>query len=66
MNRIRRLLGRSVPDSHARLIEDVNRTRLYMLATITDARRLDVPVPVAVAASVDVWRYWLDHLTRPE
>jgi hypothetical protein len=49
-------------DRRHRLVEDVDRTRGLMAATIADARRADAQVPLGVAASVEVWRSWSDRL----
>jgi hypothetical protein len=45
-----------------RLAIDVESTRLLMVATIADARRLEASVPIGITASVDVWRYWRQWL----
>jgi hypothetical protein len=49
-------------DCKRRLVEDVDRTRGLMAATITDARRAGAEVPDGVTASVTVWRTWADRL----
>jgi hypothetical protein len=49
-------------DRRRRLVEDVDRTRGLMLATIQDARRASAEVPIGVTASVEVWRAWADRL----
>jgi len=45
-----------------RLVEDVDRTRGLMVATIADARRAGVEVPIGVTASIETWRAWADRL----
>jgi hypothetical protein len=45
-----------------RLVENVDRTRGLILATIADARRVGAEVPVGVTASVEVWRSWGERL----
>jgi hypothetical protein len=47
-----------------RLVEDVDRTRGLMVATIADARRAGVEVPIGVTASVEVWRSWAERLAE--
>jgi hypothetical protein len=49
-------------DCKRRLVEDVDRTRGLMAATITDARRAGAEVPDGVTASVTVWRSWAARL----
>jgi len=49
-------------DRRRRLVEDVDRTRGLMTATITDARRVGAEVPIDVTASVQAWRTWSDQL----
>jgi hypothetical protein len=49
-------------DRKRRLVEDVDRTRGLMVATIADARRVRAEVPVDVTASVEAWRAWSDQL----
>ena len=49
-------------DRKRRLVEDVDRTRGLMAATIADARRAGAEVPIGVTASVQVWRTWSDRL----
>jgi hypothetical protein len=49
-------------DRRRRLVEDVDRTRGLMTATIADARRAGAEVPIGVTASTEVWRAWSDRL----
>jgi hypothetical protein len=49
-------------DRRRRLVEDVDRTRGLMLATIADARRVGAEVPLAITVSVESWRTWSDRL----
>jgi hypothetical protein len=49
-------------DRKRRLVEDVDRTRGLMAATIADARRVGAEVPIGVTASITVWRAWSDRL----
>jgi len=49
-------------DRKRRLVEDVDRTRGLMAATIADARRVGAEVPIGVTASITVWRAWSDPL----
>ena len=49
-------------DRKRRVVEDVDRTRGLMAATITDARRARAEVPTDVTASVQAWRTWSDQL----
>jgi hypothetical protein len=49
-------------DRKRRLVEDVDRTRGLMAATIADARRVRAEVPDAVTASITAWRTWSDRL----
>ena len=49
-------------DRKRRLVEDVDRTRGLMAATIADARRARAEVPLDVSGSVEVWRAWSDRL----
>jgi hypothetical protein len=50
-------------DLRRRLVADVDRVRLYMVATIADARRVGAEVPVEVTASTKSWRSWADRLS---
>jgi hypothetical protein len=54
--------GVMATDRKRRLVEDVDRTRGLMAATIADARRVRAEVPIGVTASVEVWRAWSDRL----
>jgi hypothetical protein len=45
-----------------RLAADVESTRLLMVATITDARRLGANVPAMVVVSVAVWLHWTEEI----
>jgi hypothetical protein len=49
-------------DRKRRLVQDVDRTRGLMAATIADARRVGAEVPIGVTASITVWRAWSDRL----
>jgi hypothetical protein len=49
-------------DRRRRLVGDVDRTRGLMVATIADARRAGVEVPIGITASIEVWRAWADRV----
>jgi hypothetical protein len=66
IERLRRLVHRlrqqRTHDLRHRLIEDVERTRLAMVATVTDARRIGAPVEVEIMLTVTTWSDWTQRL----
>jgi hypothetical protein len=59
---IRRWRRRRTRDLRQRVAADATRTRGLMVATIADARRVGVEVPIGVTASIEVWRAWADRI----
>jgi hypothetical protein len=53
---------RTPEDDRRELLGDIRRTAGYMESVISRARRLDVAVPEAMVACVDLWRSWVRAL----
>jgi hypothetical protein len=58
----RRVAGMARDDPEREVLDDIRRTAGYMESVLARARRLDMAVPGAMAACVDLWRAWVRTL----